>query len=284
MDTFLSYAIPLCAALAGLSSFFDAWSKISERPVFEGRPWIRTAFLAKTWFKLTYFLTLAALSFLLGKCKSDIAETKSNGEIARREAAHTKHEDSIQTEYKKDIRSNNDSNIHTFTKSLQEYHLSYDSGQKRVYNKMDSLARENPGYSISAYSRQGSINTLTDSLEFPGLEVNTGNCPVILNFKVYVGQILNGKLFCSDSHTGRHNYTMAQGVSSRSPLSCHYTVLPSKVYFLYIGSYSNRKKSIINPIDEILEWTLNDNSVGLPANPDYKDSIENAMKRDLHLK
>lgn len=275
----------LFAILLGLAAFFDKWATLSQRSLVHGRPWINTTPLGTTRFKIWWFIILTTLAGVLTFFNSKRSEAKNKKELALRDLAHQKHDDSLQFAYKKDIRATNDSNIASFSKSLQEYNLAYNDQQKKVQSLIrDSMSRENPGYIISASSRQGVINNSNDSLVFPGLEANTGNCPISLNTKVYVGQIINGQLVCSDTRTGHHNTTMAQGTTSESSLSCHYTILPSKVYFLYIGSYTNRKKTIVNPVDEIIEWSLADNSIGNIALPTYKDSIEVAMKKALRLR
>lgn len=285
MDRFLSLLPLLFAILLGLSAFFDNWAKLSRRTPFHGRPWINTAPLSTIRFKIWWFTILTTLAGAVTLYNSQRSEVKAKEDLALRDLAHQKHDDSLQVEYKKDLRATNDSNIASFSKSLQEYNLAYNVQQEKVQSLIrDSMSRENPGYAITASSQQGAINNLGDSLVYPGLEINTGNCPIILNIKEYVGQIINGRLVCSDTRIGHKDFTMAQSTSDQIPLSCHYTILPSKVYFLYIGTYSNRKKTIVNPVDEIMEWTLNNNSIGNIASPAYKDSIEIAMKKVLGVR
>jgi hypothetical protein len=263
LATFLSFLPLIFAILLGLSAFFDKWATLSHRAPFHGRPWINTAALGTTRFKIWWFIILTILAGVLTLYNSQQSDAKIEKELSQRDLAHQRHDDSLQSEYKKDIRATNDSNIASFSKSLEEYNLVYNEQQKKVQSLIrDSMTHENPGYIITASSQQGTINGTADSLIYTGLAVNTGNCPIIINTKIYVGQIINGLLYCSDTRVGSRNTTMAQGTSAQTPLYCQYTILPSKVYFLYIGSYSNRKKTIVNPIDEIMEWTLANNSIG----------------------
>ena len=105
MDTFLSFAIPVCTILLGLSAFFDKWAELSQRPLYQ-RPRINTAFLGKTGFKFFWFFLFTILSISLTFYTTRRSDKKAKRELAQRDLTHEKHDDSLQFEYKKGHKSN----------------------------------------------------------------------------------------------------------------------------------------------------------------------------------
>jgi len=285
MDTLLLVASWACTILLGLSAFFDNWAALSKRPIFKGRPWINTAFLGKTIFKFTWFFSFTALSLGLTFYTAQRSEEKTKSEIAQRDHSHQKHDDSIQLEYKRDIRATNDSNIKSFSKSLEEYNLTYIVNQKKVQSLIkDSINKEIPGLEI-IWPTSGSIDTVNDTTSFNLEFKNTGNCPILFNIKVFIGNLYsNNRLHSVQPSLGAHNLSLSQTSTYVMPLKAKYQILPAQYFFLIIGSYTNIKKTIAIPIHEFLNWDLKANSLGTLINFKYNDSIEYIMKQQLHLK
>lgn len=281
MDTFLTYAIPLCALLAGLSAFFDKWSTWSQQPIFLGRPPFKTEFLAKTWFKVTYFFAFAVIAFALNKCNSDRSDRKKQSDYASQEAVHRKYDDSLQTVYKNEIRATNDSNIHTFTKSLQAYNLSYDSAQEKVYKKLNSFGTNQDKPSLDITTGGPRIwDKLSDSFKITFEFHNSGNCFLNLTLHMRVAmRYSNGRMFANPKgQIGIKNYPLGIGMTDFIPVPLTPPVRPTEFYFLVTGEYSNSKHTIVNKIDALIVWDLETNTSGGITNIQYRDSIENVIK------
>jgi hypothetical protein len=281
MDNFLTYAIPLCALIAGLSSFFDKWSTYSQRPIFQGRPWINTAFLSNTWVKVLYFVFFAVISFILGKCNSDWAEKKTKYELANRDSAHQRHDDSLQTVYKSDIRATNDSNIKSFSKSLEEYNLAYNEQQKKVVSLLkDSMSREIPSLDVIPGERHANLST--DSFYINFRFTNTGNCPLLVTSRIYEAFVNpDQSLFVPGNNRGLNNRAIGIGLTDNLPDELKVNGSPLEIYLLVTGSYTNAKNKIGISIDNLFTWDIHRNTIGVTNDPVERDSIEHLIKKAI---
>jgi hypothetical protein len=278
MDTFLAFAIPICTIFLGLSAFFDMWARYyGQRPIFQGHPLIDPSFFGKTWFKFVWFFVFTILSISLNYCQSQRSDKKAHNEISLRDSANQKHLDSS-------VNAVKDTTISTINTLLVKHNLIYDTGQRKIESLIkDSINLEIPSLDIIS-SRSGTINTLVDSLIFMIELKNTGNCPILINLRVFTGTwFSNNRLICKETKLGMNKYSLGPSTSVNFPVSFYYKFLPQKCFFLILGSYSNKKRTINNPIDEFLSWDIQSNTIGTPFDFKYKDSIEQSMKRTLSI-
>jgi hypothetical protein len=273
MDTFLAFAIPICTILLGLSAFFDKWAKSSQRSIYAGRPLVNTSFLDNTQFKLFWFCLFTILSILFNHCQSQRADQKVSNEIEKRDLANRKHLDSTVT-------ATRDTTVSVINELLAPHHLIYDSSR----NKIDTtklISPEITGFNI----RSSKFVPLVSDTSYSNsvIVTNTGNCPILFTFKIYVAVQLKQKFEFQNTHVGCESCPLAQGTSLEMPQNGFYDSTADKYCFLFIGNYTTGTGTLPKPIDLLWIWDFKTKSLGIPINTDTKRSIEDVIKRKFHL-
>lgn len=274
------YASALCTVLLGFSAFFDKWSTYSQRPIFQGRPWINTSFLSNTVFKWAYFIILTAISLLLNKCSSNLSSANSAAVLKASDSTHNAKDSILQKGFVKELKAASDTNISTFTKALGEYKLTYDSGQKQIHALFDSSNKEIPNFDVFPLQTT-EIKTGVDSVYFHWVQIN-GTCTISVSYKTYAAIDRNGILSAIPSNVeSTTKHMAAYHVDTTTMRINNASNFSEKLYFLVYGHYGNTK--ITKPIDQIYVWEKSKNHVGGILVQHYSDSIELFMRNAFHL-
>jgi hypothetical protein len=245
----------VCSIALALTSLLELIPDQSKRTKFEGGPSKFLAILKAKWLKIFLSALLGGISVWLTVSNSRLSGQQSKAYL--------------------------DSLLIPLKGQLTARDLSYDTlTRKLIATKTPELL----GFDATS-SNNGIINESVDSLIYYPILKNTGNCQELLNLKVYLGFICKGKLQTLTTPIGFTRYQFAANpVGIKFPISLHYTIKPTTVYFLLQGSYSSAKDTSNKlPIDILLEWDIQRNEVGTPINPQHIDRISSEIKRKLNL-